>query len=49
MVPFEKSVTKKVREGEEVYFSHKLKADDAIQLLINTPNAIGYAASKAKC
>jgi hypothetical protein len=42
-------VTKKIREGEELYYSHKLKANDAIQLLINTPNAIAYAASQAKC
>jgi hypothetical protein len=49
VVPFEKSVSKKIREGEETYFSMKLKAKDSVQLLINTPNAIAYAASKTKC
>lgn len=27
----------------------KLKAKDAVQLLINTPNAVAYAATKTKC
>lgn len=49
VIPFEKSVTKKIREGEELYYSHKLKGNDAIQMLINTPNAIAYAVSKSKC
>lgn len=48
-IPFQGSVTRKIREGEEVYYSHKLKAKDAVQLLINTPNALAYAASKTKC
>jgi hypothetical protein len=48
-VPFEKTVTKKIREGEELYYSIKLKEKHAIQLLINTPNAVAYSAIKSRC
>ena len=47
--PFEKSVSASLREGDERYYSAKLKKDKSLELLINTPNVIAYSARKAKC
>lgn len=42
-------LTKKIREGEEIYIKKKLKEKQAIQATINTVNVMVYAASKSKC
>jgi hypothetical protein len=35
--------------GETHYYSYNAKANEAIQLLINAPSVVVYAASKEKC
>lgn len=47
--PFEKSISATLREGDERYYSTKMKKDHGVELLINTPNVIAYTAIKAKC
>ena len=46
---FKTSITKKVREGDEMYFSTKLSGKKAYKLLVNTPNVIVYTANQKKC
>lgn len=47
--PFEKSISASLREGDERYYSTKMRKDHSLELLINTPNVIAYTASKTKC
>lgn len=42
-------MTKKVREGEKLLLKHNLKAKEAIQVVVNSPNVLIYAANKKKC
>lgn len=46
---FDSSIAAKLREGEEKFYLYKMKANDAIQMLVNTPNVIVYVANKASC
>lgn len=39
----------KVSEGDNVYFRKEIKANQAFQVVVNTPNVIVFAASKEKC
>lgn len=45
---FDETVTQKIREGERLYFSHKTNGK-SLQLLINSPSVIAYAADRQKC
>lgn len=49
VLPFDKTVSASLKEGDERYYSTKLKKDHSLELLINTPNVIAYSASKTKC
>ena len=46
---FSKSIGGKLREGEEKFYLYKMKPNDAIQMVVNSPNVIVYAANKAIC
>lgn len=43
---FENSITKKLREGESILLKTTVKANKAIQALVNSPNVLIYASSK---
>jgi hypothetical protein len=46
---FENRISARLHPGEERYYSHKIQDGHALQILINVPNAIVFAASKAVC
>lgn len=46
---FSNTITKKMREGEKLYLKTKLKAKNAVQAVVNSPNVIIYAARIDKC
>lgn len=46
---FNRSLTKKVREGENIFLKTTLKGKKAVQAVVNSPNVLIYAASKDKC
>ena len=39
-------ITKKIREGDVMYFKKRLAGKKSFQVVVNTPNVILYAASK---
>lgn len=48
-IDFDKTITKKMREGEIVFLKTALKGKKAVQAVVNSPNVIIYAATKEKC
>ncbi len=39
----------KLREGEERFYEYKIGANQAVQMLVNSPSVVVYAADKKKC
>lgn len=49
MEQFNKTVRSKLREGEERFYEYKIGANQAVQMLVNNPSVVVYAADKKKC
>lgn len=45
----DKQVTKKVKEGDTMYFKKTIEAGKSIQVVVNSPNVIIWAANIKKC
>ena len=48
-LPITKKAQHKIRVGDNVFFKKSLKKDQFIQVHVNSPNVIMYAASRNKC
>ena len=46
---FTGSIGGTLREGEQKFYLYRLKAQTAVQILVNTPNVLVYAANRATC
>lgn len=48
-LPIVKKAKHKIRLGDHLFFRKKIKKDQAIQVHVNSPNVIMYAACQTKC